>query len=396
MRRTLQFVPLLLLFAASCGPDESIRFSAVVPLGGDAEIYGQAVRKGIELGFEHLQADKELGYQIEFKIVDSMSDPAVAKDLLTQEIDAGALAVIGGVTSEEAMQMVEVADRYDRVLLSPSASTPQLTGISKNFYRVFPSDSREGTTMGNFGSGKLQLQNIVIIAKVDTYAKGIVEVFKNEFERNGGETLDIIEYPPGAADFSGVVERVTALAPDGVYVAAYAEDIGRIISELRASGFKKRVLTTSAFAAPAAIEHIGDAAEGVFLTQAGFDVSSEDPLVATFVEAFRARYGLSPDLYSAHGYDAVMVLAQALREGGPMPTDFWKSVRGLRDFVGVTGNVQFDERGDVQKYPRVYVIQNGNLIDYEKEVEKQRQELLERLRRLEDAQRRRALEGSGG
>jgi branched-chain amino acid transport system substrate-binding protein len=395
MRRVLQLVPLFLVLGA-CQQDEAIRFSAVLPLTGQHEIYGQAVRKGVELGYEHLKADKSLGYQIDLNIVDSGGDPATAKELLGQEINAGALAVIGGVMSIEAIQMVEVADRYDRVLISPSASTPQLTGISKNFYRVFPSDSREGTTMGNFASQKLKLQNVVILAKIDTYAQGIVEVFQAEFERNGGEVLDVIEYPPGAADFTGLMERVSALDPAGVYVAAYAEDIGRIIQELRQQGYKGLILTTAAFAAPTAIEQIGDASEGVFITQAGFDVASEDPVIAAFVEAFRAKYSLSPDLFAAHGYDTVMVLAQALREGGPVPTDFWKSVRGLRDFTGVTGTIQFDERGDAQKFPRVYVIESGNLVDYEKEVEKRRRELLDRLRRLEDAQRRRALEGSGG
>jgi branched-chain amino acid transport system substrate-binding protein len=230
----------------------------------------------------------------------------------------------------------------------------------------------------------------VIFAKEDPYAKGIQEVFKAEFERNGGELLDLIEYPPGAADFSGMIERVMALGPDGVYVAAYAEDIGRIISQLRAAEYKGKILTTSAFAAPEAVEGVGDAAEGVFLTQAGFDVASEDEKISSFVEAYREKYGLSPDLYAAHGYDAVMVLAQALVVRGPLPNDFWKSVRGLRDFAGVSGTIQFDERGDVQKFPRVYVVENSNLIDYEKEIERRRRELLDRLRRLEEAQRRRA------
>jgi hypothetical protein len=62
----------------------------------------------------------------------------------------------------------------------------------------------------------------------------------------------------------------------------------------------------------------------------------------------------------------------------------------LRDFAGVSGTIQFDERGDVQKFPRVYVVENSNLIDYEKEIERRRRELLDRLRRLEEAQRRRA------
>ena len=120
MRRVLQLVPRFLVLGA-CQQDEAIRFSAVLPLTGQHEIYGQAVRKGVELGYEHLQADKSFAYQIDLKIVDSKGDPATAKELLGQEINAGALAVIGGVMSIEAIQMVEVADRYDRVLLSPSA-----------------------------------------------------------------------------------------------------------------------------------------------------------------------------------------------------------------------------------------------------------------------------------
>ena len=39
-----------------------------------------------------------------------------------------AMVVIGGVMSDEALEMVAVADRYDRVLISPSASSPKLTG----------------------------------------------------------------------------------------------------------------------------------------------------------------------------------------------------------------------------------------------------------------------------
>jgi branched-chain amino acid transport system substrate-binding protein len=389
MRRALWLVTFLLLLTG-CPKGDAVQFSAILPLTGGYEIYGQAVRKGVELAFEVLEARPDYPYSLQLSVVDSESDPNRAAQLLTEQIDAGALAVVGGVTSMEALQMVTVADQYDRVLISPSASTPQLTGISKNFYRVFPSDSREGTTMGNFASQKLQLQNAVIFAKEDPYAKGIQEVFKAEFERNGGELLDLIEYPPGAADFSGMIERVLALNPGGVYVAAYAEDIGRIISQLREEGYKGRILTTSAFAAPEAVEGVGAAAEGVFLTQAGFDAASEDEQISSFVTAYREKYGLSPDLYAAHGYDAVMVLAQALVVGGPLPNDFWRSVRGLREFTGVSGTIQFDERGDVQKFPRVYVVEDSNLIDYEKEIERRRRELLDRLRRLEEAQRSRA------
>ena len=326
MARKLLVVLGVSLALVGCQQSEAIKFSAIVPASGPFDIYGQAVKQGVELAYDELQASEEVPFAIELSVVDSKGDPATAAVKLKEEIDAGAMAVIGGVMSDEALEMVAVADRYDRVLISPSASNPQLTGISKNFYRVFPSDAKEGTTMGNFAASKLQCETVVIVAKTDTYARGIKEVFQAEFERNEGRVLDVIEYPEGGGDFSGLIERVVSLNPDGVYLAAFAGDIGQMIVELRAKGFEGRILTTSAFAAPAAIEQTGEAGEGVFLTQAAFDAASEDPKIKAFVDGYHEKYGLVPDLYAAHGYDTLMVLVEALKASEPIATEFWKSV----------------------------------------------------------------------
>lgn len=386
-RRILVFLALLPV-VLGCPGEEVVKFGAVLPLTGEAAIYGQPVQRGIDLAFEHLQSQQDLPYELALVTVDSESDPEKAGELLKQVYRDGALAAIGGVTTAEALQMVAVSDEADKVLISPSASTPQLSGISKNFYRVFPSDAREGATMGNFATQKLKAEKVVILAKEDAYAKGIQEVFKTEFERYGGEVLDLIEFPSLGSDLSGLVERVMTLGPDAVYLAAYAPDLAQMIRHLRNQGYKGTIFTTSAFAAPEIIAQVGRPAEGVFLTQAVFDIDSEDPIIRNFIDAYRAKYSLEPDLYAAHGYDSVMVLVEALKIGGRTSSEFWKGIRSIRDFSGATGTVQFDERGDVQKFPRVYVVNEGLLVDYEAEVERRRRELLERLRDLEQEQRR--------
>lgn len=373
----------LLLAVFGCQQDTTLRFGAVLPLTGNWAIYGQPVRKGVELAFEQLQARADYPYPLELTVVDSGSNPETAEALLREQFEGGVLAVIGGVMTEEALAMVQVADQFDQVLISPSASTPELTGISKNFYRVFPSDAREGATMGNFATQKLKAEKVVIIGTDQPYAKGIKEVFQTQFEQFGGEVLDLIEFPSVPSDLSGLVERVMTLQPDAVYLAAYAQDLAQMIRGLRDLGYKGTIFTTSAFAAPEILEQVGRPAEGVFLTQAAFDTKSDVPVVREFVDAYEAKYGLAPDLYAAHGYDAMMVLAQAAVEGGTLPTEFWQAIRSLRDFAGATGTIQFDERGDVQKFPRVYVVNGGELIDYEAEVERRRKALLERLRELE-------------
>jgi branched-chain amino acid transport system substrate-binding protein len=377
-----------------CGGGEAVKVGAVLPLTGEWAIYGQPIKNGVELAYNELVEEGDFAFPIELSIVDSASNATTAKEALAELYGGGTVAVIGGATSTEALQMVPVADQYDRVLLSPSASNPELTGISKNFYRVFLSDAREGTTMASFAFSKLGIKSAVILSKEEEYAKGIEVVFANEFERQGGEVLDSIRFP-ATSDVTGLVERVLTLTPEAVYIAAYAPDIARLLTALRGQGYEKYIFTTSAFSAPAVIEQQGEAAEGVFLTQTVFEPDSEEEKIQTFVNAYRESYGVPPDLYAAHGYDAMMVLAEALRTSGPIASDFWKGITSIREFSGVTGMIQFDERGDVQKFPRVYVVEEGNLIDYEAEVEKRRKELLDRLREIERRQRQKALGGGG-
>lgn len=379
----------LVAVGGACGPAPVVEFGAILPQSGPMGIYGESIRQGVELAFDEIVEEWELPVELALRIEDSEGDPERARDLLRQMFREGVTAVIGGVTTGEALEMVSVADEYDRVLLSPSASSPELTGISRNFYRVFPSDALEGSRMGNFVTQTLEIREVMILAEEQPYARGIQSVFQSEFERYGGEAVEVIEFPPHTSDFSGLTDRVLTVAPDAVYLAAYADGIADMAQQLRQKGYRGIILTTSAFATPSAIARAGDAAQGVLLTQTRFNVASDDPLTRGFVDAYRERFGRDPDVFAAHGYDAMQALALALQEEGRAPSDFWKGMRSIRDHPGVTGVIQFDERGDAQKFPRIYIVNNGALLDYEEDVERRREEIRERLRQLDEERRRR-------
>ena len=394
---------LLALGFAGCGGDKPVPVGVVLPLTGEFAIYGEPIRRGIELAFEEIQSQEGYPYELALRVEDSQGEAARAAELLGELFDAGAPAVIGGVTTAEAMAMVEVADNADRVLLSPSASSPRLTGISSNFFRVFPSDFLEGTKMGHFAAQTLGLDRLVIAAAESEYAKGIQQVFQREVERNRAEVVESIDYPRNTGDLGGVVERIMTLSPEGVYLADYAAGLVTLIRGLDQRGYRGRVLTTSSIATPEVLEQAGDALEGVMFTQSNYDVSSEEPHIQRFVTAYLEEYGRTPDLYAAHGYDAMRVYARALADGGaPRPGNFWQGMRGITSFPGVTGTIQFDEQGDVQKFPRVYVIHDDEFVDYDRILEERREGLEERRRELErrmrdlERQRRGLREGTGG
>lgn len=373
-------------------PTEVVKIAGVLPLTGDASAYGEAVRKGMELAMDEIKAEE--GNNMELVIVDTQSDPEMAKELLKEQFSSGALAAIGGVTSGEAKQMIGIVDKYERVLLSPTASSPDLTGISRNFYRIFPSDHTAASKMAQAAAQALDVERMVIIAEEQPYAMGIQGVFAPAFEGFGGEVLETIEFPPNTTDMAALVSRALSLEPQGVYLAGYADGISALITELARQDYKGKILTTSAFATSSAIAQVGDAAAGVFLTQTVFETDSDHAHIQTFVNGYREKYGEEPDIYAAHGYDAMMVVAAAAEGHPPLPDELKKGLRdAIKEFPGVTGSIQFDEKGDVRKYPRLYKIgEDLLLIDYNEQVRRQQEEIRKRRealqKQLEELQRK--------
>jgi len=379
----------LLGLSAGCGGEGTVELAVVLPLTGEWAIYGEPIRQGVELAIEEVRERKDLPYRVKFEIRDSESDPVRAAEVLENAYRDGALAAIGGVTSAEALSMVPVAEDRERLLLSPSASSPALSGISRYFFRVFPSDFREGTTMGNFVAQKLHITNLTILSADTEYAQSISEVFEAAFERHGSEVLVTIVYPEDTEDFSDYVSQALEPEPQAIYVADFAEPVSRILAEAKAQGFGGKLLTTSAFNAPEILAAAGEDAEDVILTQTAFEPGhSDNPAVQEFVRRYEEAYGTTPGTFAAHGYDALNVLVDAL-EGMSLQTT-GELIKGLRslgnDYSGVTGAIQFDERGDVGQFPRVYILQDGQFEDYDQVREENRRKLLERL---EEIRRRR-------
>lgn len=387
IRRPNGFIAILAMtafFLLGCPPD-TVKVAAVLPLTGEAQGYGEAVKRGLELAYQEIQSQTDRQTPIELAVVDSESDPEKAKEMLADLFGKGFIIAVGGVTSGEAKQMIEVIDRYDKPLISPSASTPELTGISRNFYRIFPSDHTAANKMAQSAFQDLDIETIVIIAEEQPYAQGVHSVFKPAFEAEGGEVLQLVAFPPGATDLDALVEHAVSFKPDAVYLAGYADGIGSMIQELRRKNYTGKILTTSAFATSSAIAKVGDAAAGVFLTQTVFEPDSEYAHVQKFVHAYQDSYGETPDIYAAHGYDAMMVVAAAAEGHPPLPDELKKGLRdAIKEFPGVTGSIQFDEKGDVRKYPRLYKIgEDLLLIDYNEQVRRQQEEIRKRREALQ-------------
>ncbi len=384
LRWVLVLVAAAGIFAGCPASEQDIELAVIVPETGAWSQYGVEIRRGIEVALETLQADPAMP-EVTMKYLDTTSDPETAGRLLQEAFDAGAYAAIGGVISAEAALMVPIAETAQKVLISPSASDPDLTKTGgRYFFRVFPSDFDEGNRLAKFAVQDLKLTTVAVLGAESQFGSSVQRFFIGSFKAEGGEVLATIGYATGTADWDDLAAQAIAVDPQGIYLADLAPGVGHLITALRAAGYEGALLTSSAFADPKSVAAAGS--NGIYLARAAFNAESPNPIVQNFSKRYREHYNEDPGLFAAHGFDAMMVIGEGLKTAGNDPAyRFWQKLRSLRDFEGATGPIQFDESGDVQKFPQIYLVRDGKMIsyaDFQDDVRRQREALMKRLEAL--------------
>ncbi|MCY3592435.1 MAG: ABC transporter substrate-binding protein [Acidobacteria bacterium] len=429
---------LCLLPMAGCGPEvPTVNFSVILPMTGPAGIYGEEIANGIQLRQDRLMSgDEQLAYNVVVEVIDSEGDAQQAASLLETAFSTS-LAAIGGATSAEALAMVPVAEDADRVLVSPSASSPELSGASEYFYRLFPSAEIEASTMATFLRDRVNVQRLALVVEDSAFGTSLADSVETVW---GTELAGRVTFTP-SSDQNAMVQEALGYEADGIYVAASGAALAEAIQALRLAGFDegddKRLATSSSLMIEAVLKAAGPAANGVFFTAPVFDVDGLDEPTASFVADYRERFtdpaawtayqeavaederartalegmdlgnpGLAaartdaeaavealtaaeaalntPSYYAGLGYDSMGVLIGALAELEVInvPSDFLKGMRAIRELPGVTGTIQFRETGDVQKFTRIYQVVDGKPVDFEKHVEERLRKLREEMARV--------------
>ncbi len=355
----------LSLLGARCSRD--VEIGAVISESGAAAAYGASVRKGIDLALEETRSTGGLdsGGTLTLTYRDDATVPERGREVTQQLIDDGVSIIIGAVSSTVALAIAPLCEERRVILMSPSASAPQLSEVGEHIYRIYPSDIGEGTSMARFARD-LGLERLVVFAHDTDYGRGLSTVFQQQYEGKSRQVVHTFLFEAGdTARLSALVSQLAGLHVDGLYVVAYQEDVAALLATLREAKLTTVVMASSAVT-DTVVQLAGDASENLVFPQMTFDLDSPDPAVAAFVRAYRGRYGQDPDIYAAHGYDALKILVHAInRARSSSPEALRVALDGMQDYAGAAGPSSFDRNGDVVRHPRILLIRGGRAMPYE-------------------------------
>ncbi|HVH39749.1 MAG TPA: ABC transporter substrate-binding protein [Gemmatimonadaceae bacterium] len=339
-RILLSIVPILISSAAACGSDDSeFRLGMAGPF---EQAFGAANRRGAELAVQEINAAGGIdgrSLRIEFK--DDHGEGSRAASVAQEFVDDPTISAVVGHVSSGAM--VAAAKIYDANLaaVATTASSPELTGISPWVFRVISSDSANGVDLARFAE-RLGKRRAAILYENDSYGRGLADNFRRNFK---GEvlTFDPIDASGSRADV--YIAWFLAHRPDLVFVAGTDRSGIALLREARRQGLKVDFLGGDGWTGVAADP---EAAEGA-LVGAPFTSLDPRPAAQKFVAAYRAKYASEPDGNAALAYDAVYLLAAALKDVGSdraKVRDWIASRTTERPFDGVTGSIAFLPTGD--------------------------------------------------
>lgn len=329
------------------GTDEIV-LGAIMPLTGDAAVYGKNCKQGIELAVDEINAKGGInGKKLKVLFEDDQLQPKMAVSLFTKLVTVDkVLAVIGPLPSSCAMATAPLANQYKVVSFSPGASTPKLTGAGPYVFRNWQSDALEAAVMAEYAL-KQGWKTFSILYVNNDFGVSLEDYFKKKVESLGGKVLSSESFEQGVTDFKPQISKIKKAKAQVVYLLSYPQQTPMIVNQMRELGVKCQILGVAAFEDPSLLKIASRNADGIIFTKA-LPLLNTDSIRAAFISAYKKQFGEEPGLIADNGFDAVKTIVLAISNSIDLkPECIQMALKEIKEFRGASGFMTFDENGDV-------------------------------------------------
>ena len=349
---------------------QTFKLGSIGPLTGDAAIYGQAVVNGAQLAVDEINAS-DSKIKFEFQGEDDEADGEKSVNAYNTLMDWGMQVLVGPTTTGASMSVADACYNDRTFMLTPSASSTDVTAGKDNVFQVCFTDPNQGTGAADYIAENMTGAKVAVIYRNDdAYSQGIRDTFVKEATDKGA--FEVVYQGTftndTASDFSVQLAGAQNAGADLVFLPIYYQPASVILSQAKAMSYEPTFFGV-------------DGMDGI-LTMPGFDASLAEglmlmtPFSATdeanqaFVDAYTAAYGTEPNQFAADAYDGVYIVKAALEAAGCTADmsneeicDALVSAMTSLKFTGLTGtDMTWNAEGQVSKAPTAYVVKDGQYV----------------------------------
>jgi len=333
---------------------------------GATATFGQSTHMGIMMAIDSLNTvGGVLDKTIRVISEDDQGKPEEAITVVTKLINKDrVVALLGEIASSNSLAAAPVAQKSGIPMVSPGSTNPKVTEVGDFIFRVCFIDPFQGTAMAKFTANNLKLTRVAVLRDIRSdYSVGLADFYTKAFTAMGGEILADESYSAGDKDFTAQLTSIIAKNPQAIFLPGYYTEVGLIARQARKLGLTVPLMGGDGWDSEKLWEIGGEALNGCFYSN-HYSVDDTSAMVRDFVAKFKRRYeGKVPDAMAALGFDAAMVLADAIKRAGTAsPDSIRMALAATQGFQGVTGSTSLDSFRNAVKPAVVLEVRDGKNI----------------------------------
>ena len=339
---------------------KTLKIAFLGALTGDNAQLEIHASKGAALAVEQANARGDLPVTLQYLPEDTQGSKDQATPIANQlKDDASLVAVVGPGFSGESFAVNPIFGQAGIPEVDHSATNPGLNAIAgvsgKTWFRSVGNDNAQGGPAPDIIFKYLKKNKVFIGHDKSAYGEGLATIVKNGVNaKYPGKVAGFEGVDPGKKDYSSLVSKIITSGADIFYWGGYSPESSLIMKQLREKGSKILFMgadgskDTTFLAAKAAVE-------GSYLTCPCVDPNiSTDPAAVKFVADYKAKYNVKPGIYGGEGFDAVNLIASAIKAAGAPGSDI-KAYRAkvaanlasTSGFKGITKTYAFQPNGEL-------------------------------------------------
>jgi ABC-type branched-subunit amino acid transport system substrate-binding protein len=336
------------------GSKGAILIGVPVPLSGEYASAGTDILHGAQLAAKDINAKGGVdGKKIQIVSQDDACQASTGSQAAQKLISQGIVAAAGGYCSTAAFPELQAFHRMGIPYVMDASTNPQLT--EQHFaeaFRTIGRDDEQGPIAASFITGFLHGKRVAVGNDNSTYAKGLADATVSALQQDGAKVVFNNALTPGQSDYTSFLTKIGQAKPQVFYYTGYYPEFGLLLKEAKQLGLKFTMMGGDANNDPTLIKTAGSAAAGAMMTTA--PLAQFLSSAKGYVDAYQSAYGSSPGPYSGYEYDAVGVVAQAIRNAhSTTPGQITAALKSI-SYKGISGDFHFDSAGD--RKPANYII----------------------------------------
>ena len=323
-----------------------VRVGAVLPLTGNLAFLGEAIRNGMELATEEINATARKENR-QFLVIyeDSKGNPSDGVSAVRKLIDADKVKYLIINLTSVALASGPILDETNTLGLVLSTH-PQILKGRKNLVRIFVSGVQESDLIAEYVRLK-EYTSFSILHVNDSYGKGTGDFLGLKLN-SLGDVLGIHYYDLIERDFRSALTKIRREDPQVLIVIGYGQEYPTLFRQMAEFLLQPTIISNLSFANVAGQAILKELRlNTAYVAPAFLKVEWRTRESKKFAEKYERRYDRMPDFNAAYGYDNIKLLDKAIREAASDSVkDVNKALRGIKGYQGAIGRIDILENGE--------------------------------------------------